>query len=167
MSKKSYGELLRDPRWQRKRLEALNEANFKCEECDDATNTLNVHHKLYRKGAMPWEYDVYDLKVLCETCHKSEHMIRDALAEVMSHMQSGQMERLLGYAHGLLLIEGGVGSTPLLSFEHAMGVHDGTKPCSSMEVNDLMGMTEKTNIVTSKIANDHFDKFWPDVKVAN
>jgi hypothetical protein len=154
--KKSYGELLRDPRWQRKRLEALNAADFACEQCEDKTSTLNVHHKLYRKGAMPWDYESHELKVLCETCHKAEHMIRDELAEVMSQMDSGQIDRLLGYAHGILLIDGGIARTKLISFEHAMGVHNAASPCDAMVVYRLLERTAETHVITSEIANDYF-----------
>lgn len=43
MSKTSYYEQLKDPRWQKKRLEIMNRANFKCEECGDSENMLSVH----------------------------------------------------------------------------------------------------------------------------
>jgi 5-methylcytosine-specific restriction endonuclease McrA len=71
--RKSYGEKLKDPRWQRKRLEVMHRADFTCEKCGDPFNTLNVHHVKYRKDAEPWEYSSAELICLCETCHKSEH----------------------------------------------------------------------------------------------
>jgi hypothetical protein len=66
----SYAELLRDPRWQRKRLEVMEAADFTCVECGDKTTTLNVHHTYYEKGRKPWEYDARDLRCLCEPCHE-------------------------------------------------------------------------------------------------
>lgn len=69
----AYSDLLRDPRWQRKRLEVMQRADFSCEECGDATRTLNVHHIKYKKGRKPWEYDASELRCLCEHCHKAEH----------------------------------------------------------------------------------------------
>lgn len=68
-----YSQLLRDPRWQRRRLEIMARANFACEECGDTRTTLNVHHKVYRAGAMPWEYVDAELACLCENCHEEEH----------------------------------------------------------------------------------------------
>lgn len=73
MTKMTYGEQLKHPNWQRKRLEVLEEADFKCSCCHDGESTLHVHHKRYIKGRMAWEYGVNDLAVLCEECHKHEH----------------------------------------------------------------------------------------------
>lgn len=75
----SYIEKLRDPRWQKKRLEALEAADWACQKCGNSEETLHVHHKQYFKGRDPWEYDVDQLAVLCATCHSEEHEIEDAL----------------------------------------------------------------------------------------
>lgn len=66
---KSYYEKLRDPRWQKKRLEIMERDGFTCRDCGSATNTLNVHHAYYEKGFDPWEYPDGSLKTLCELCH--------------------------------------------------------------------------------------------------
>lgn len=68
--RKTYIELLRDPRWQKKRLEILNRSDFHCEGCGREDKTLHVHHRLYRKGAKPWEYADTELDALCENCHE-------------------------------------------------------------------------------------------------
>lgn len=73
MSAKPYAEKLKDPRWQRKRLEALETTDFHCESCSDHQTTLHVHHKLYLKGKEPWEYYRGQLAVLCERCHENIH----------------------------------------------------------------------------------------------
>ena len=64
-----YSELLRDPRWQRKRLEVLQRENFQCEMCDSRTTTLNVHHRYYVAHRLPWEYPDFCYQCLCEDCH--------------------------------------------------------------------------------------------------
>lgn len=69
----SYSDLLRNPRWQRKRLEVMQRADFKCERCGDGTVTLNVHHTYYERGRKPWEYPNESLECLCEPCHEKEH----------------------------------------------------------------------------------------------
>ena len=66
-----YWEKLKDPRWQKKRLEVLNAANWKCAMCADGTNALNVHHPEYLPNREPWEYD--NLVCLCESCHEAFH----------------------------------------------------------------------------------------------
>lgn len=71
MGKKTeYWELLRDPRWQRRRLEIMNRDEFSCKQCHDNESTLNVHHKHYIKGRAPWEYEDHELVTLCEPCHE-------------------------------------------------------------------------------------------------
>lgn len=69
---KKYSELLRDPRWQKKRLQIMERDEFTCQECYDDTRTLNVHHLGYTKGNMPWEYPDGLLITLCENCHTYE-----------------------------------------------------------------------------------------------
>lgn len=69
----SYGELLRDPRWQRKRLEIMQRADFRCEQCGTDRITLNVHHLRYFRGRNPWEYEGRYLVCLCEPCHALQH----------------------------------------------------------------------------------------------
>lgn len=63
-----YHERLKDPRWQRKRLEVMQRDGFKCLACGDDRKTLNVHHKSYANN--PWETSLEDLETLCEICHK-------------------------------------------------------------------------------------------------
>ena len=69
-----YGQRLRHPKWQRRRLEALLLANWRCSKCGDTETPLEVHHISYRPGAEPWEYDLNELRVLCERCHEFEHV---------------------------------------------------------------------------------------------
>ena len=65
----TYSEKLKDPRWQKKRLEILNRDNWMCQACYSTTNTLHVHHLDYEQGIEPWEYPEYYLQTLCEECH--------------------------------------------------------------------------------------------------
>lgn len=82
----TYRELLLDPRWQKKRLKKLEAAGWICEACYDDSKTLAVHHKQYRKGHMPWEYDDAELVVLCQPCHEQEHELQDALRNVVARL---------------------------------------------------------------------------------
>lgn len=65
----TYSEKLRDPRWQKRRLEILNRDGWACQFCGDKTNTLHVHHYFYHAGMEPWESTELDLVTLCESCH--------------------------------------------------------------------------------------------------
>ena len=85
MAKKTYYEKLKDPQWQKKRLEVMQANDFCCEVCGDNEATLNVHHKEYFKGHEPWEYEVNQLACLCESCHESQHDEFDLLKWVCSY----------------------------------------------------------------------------------
>lgn len=64
-----YWEKLKDPRWQKKRLEVLERFGFTCFDCKDQSTTLHVHHGYYERGLDPWEYPDDTLFCLCENCH--------------------------------------------------------------------------------------------------
>jgi 5-methylcytosine-specific restriction endonuclease McrA len=68
--KSQYTDKLRDPRWQKKRLEVFQRDDFKCRLCNDSETELHVHHLEYIKGREPWEYDVDWFETLCKYCHK-------------------------------------------------------------------------------------------------
>ncbi len=68
----NYSELLRDPRWQKRRLQIMDRDQYTCQRCFSDTKPLNVHHRIYYSGHNPWEYGDIDLVTLCEDCHKYE-----------------------------------------------------------------------------------------------
>lgn len=71
----TYSEKLKDPRWQRKRLEILDRDGFICRKCMSHDKTLHVHHKFYITGRDPWEYDESELITVCHICHEIEELI--------------------------------------------------------------------------------------------
>jgi|SRR5579884_1986459 len=68
--RRSYSELLRHPKWQRKRLEVMNRDGFRCTECGDEESELHVHHKTYIAGKDPWDYPLENFSTLCHRCHE-------------------------------------------------------------------------------------------------
>jgi hypothetical protein len=74
---KTYSEKLKDPRWQRKRLEIMERDGFACQECGDEKSTLAVHHAYYVSKREPWEYPNWSLSTLCDNCHKFNHHNED------------------------------------------------------------------------------------------
>ncbi len=99
----SYSEKLRDPRWQRRRLEIMQLAHFQCESCAANNRTLNVHHVEYRAGADPWEYGDGDLECLCELCHESKHF---AISMFKQLSRFSNPTRLVAILAGWLAEEG-------------------------------------------------------------
>ncbi len=99
----TYKEKLEDPLWIAKRHWIIKLDNFHCRHCNSPAFTeifrakyivrgtekillpeysylnfeeflkLNVHHKHYRQGSEPWEYEDDALITLCPECHKKEH----------------------------------------------------------------------------------------------
>jgi len=70
----TYKEKLLSPKWQKKRLEILNQNNFSCQYCGNKESTLHVHHLCYNINYNPWDVDDSALLCLCEKCHKVEHL---------------------------------------------------------------------------------------------
>jgi hypothetical protein len=80
MEKITYAEKLKDPRWQKKRLEIFQRDQFRCMECFSDEKSLQVHHKAY-KGKDPWDTPNDFLITYCEGCHKNEEEKLKALGE--------------------------------------------------------------------------------------
>jgi 5-methylcytosine-specific restriction endonuclease McrA len=69
----SYSEKLKDPRWQKKRLEIMQRDNFTCQCCFCKTKPLTIHHKFYIHGIDPWDYQDNCYVTFCEDCHSNFH----------------------------------------------------------------------------------------------
>lgn len=68
----NYAEERKDPRWQRRRSEIYDRANWRCEYCGRADKQLQVHHVHYINGRKPWEYEDNLLLCLCDPCHEEK-----------------------------------------------------------------------------------------------
>lgn len=101
MAEKSYWQLLKDPRWQRKRLEILERDKWECTVCEDRLSTLHVHHKVYRKGLKPWEAPSDDFTTVCEDCHEAYGEQQERLKDLVAKMSFGDVDHVIGYATAL------------------------------------------------------------------
>lgn len=68
----SYSEKLKDPRWQKTRLEVLSRDGWNCRSCGSTEKTLHVHHSYYVGGRDPWDYPPSVLVSLCKDCHGTD-----------------------------------------------------------------------------------------------
>ena len=100
--KKTYWEKLQDPRWQKKRLEAMQLKEFACEICGNKELNLHVHHKEYFKYLEPWQYHNSQLAILCEDCHTEFHHSVDALKMMCSYIPMEKRRMLAIFIGGLL-----------------------------------------------------------------
>jgi hypothetical protein len=72
MGKNTYSDKLKDPRWQKKRLEIFERDDWTCQRCGDKDQALVVHHRNYKPDYDPWDYSDDCLVTLCQPCHDSE-----------------------------------------------------------------------------------------------
>lgn len=96
---KKYSDLLRDPRWQKKRLEILQMDKWTCRRCNSNTKTLNVHHLVYFKGKDPWDYPDHLLVTYCEDCHKLAPNVDWKQAFLDLNMTEFELLQLASYFH--------------------------------------------------------------------
>lgn len=98
----SYIEKLRDPRWQRKRLEILNEDKWTCQECRATDKPLHVDHTYYERGKEPWEYENHTLITLCENCHAKITELRKDVTFGMQFMKIEDARAVIDFMKGRL-----------------------------------------------------------------
>lgn len=136
MAKQTYSELLKDPRWQKKRLEALQAAEWACQDCGCDERTLHVHHLRY--GSTPWDVELRDLRTLCETCHDTRHAtLHNLTKEILPYLDKLDLERVAGYAITLVAIE-------------QQGFISGYNPYSAVGIEDALD-PERRKEVSSKL----------------
>lgn len=78
----TYPQKLRDPRWQRKRLEILQRDQWRCLICGSSRKPLQVHHAVYRKRE-PWDYPDYVYQTLCDDCHAIRQELTDKAVDAL------------------------------------------------------------------------------------
>lgn len=102
-----YKQQLRDPRWQRKRLEALEASGWECCECGSRNNELHVHHYRYSSGTAPWDYPDDCYGVMCNQCHSKWHAAKLHCDRLLAGFSLLQMEQLRGLIAGLRCVVDG------------------------------------------------------------
>jgi hypothetical protein len=120
-----YSDLLKHPKWQKKRLEILEQHNFQCKECGDSESTLHVHHGYYEKDKDPWDYPDYSLHCLCENCHEEIQGRQDVIKKLIgSFGTSMDLDRIEGYMMGIIILNNNDQFTAVLSTDQAEGIGD-------------------------------------------
>ncbi len=71
-----YSEKLKDPRWQKKRLEIFDRDDWTCQSCGNREGMLSAHHRIYLRGCNPWDYPRQLLVTLFSDCHNQERELR-------------------------------------------------------------------------------------------
>jgi 5-methylcytosine-specific restriction endonuclease McrA len=74
----SYSDLLDTAEWRQRRAPILSRDQYRCQDCgrceeSAGKGTLQVHHKYYVRGRLPWNYLDDALITLCSDCHRKRH----------------------------------------------------------------------------------------------
>jgi len=103
---KSYYEKLKDPRWQKKRLEIFERDEFLCCCCFSEDKTLSVHHGYYEFGKEPWEHENETMYTLCEDCHRGVRAMHKAMKAALGAFSPHD------YSDHLLILDATTRMTP-------------------------------------------------------
>lgn len=77
----TYAEKLKNPKWQKRRLEILNRDEFTCQMCGDKESELHIHHEKYT--GEPWEAHEDTLRTICFHCHAVVELLKDEDNEIV------------------------------------------------------------------------------------
>lgn len=92
----NYSDKLKDPRWQRRRLEIMKRDNFSCVNCGDKETQLQIHHLEYSSN--PWDIEDDKLITLCEPCHGEFTRINSEIKLILSSIVAVDvMEEILSF----------------------------------------------------------------------
>ncbi len=150
----TYGELLRDPRWQKCRLRVLERDGFACTECHDGKSELHVHHRYYAKGKAPWEYEDGALVTVCDTCHERAEEARKSLIRTGGLLALGQTMQVVGFAEGVAAMEKWPIESQVVTFKgpfHLYGLCKAINvdlPTSEAELAPIVALFKETGTTT-------------------
>ena len=160
----TYSQKLKDPRWQRRRLQVLEAANWKCERCEAADKTLHVHHNFYRSKSEPWEYPSHAFAALCEECHELAEVDRRELQSCIESIYEAEfaavnLHSAIGLLKGLRMFNA-LGTNP--KHVEQIGYREqawGFARVFGGDERDLLAQIEKTD---GLIDRTNVDNLWMD-----
>lgn len=101
-----YSDRLKNPKWQKLRLEVFNRDRFSCRFCGDKDKTLNVHHLEY--NGEPWDTPLDRLITLCERCHSECETIIKLVRDEMFCKEGldayKKITWIIGHGHGYAML---------------------------------------------------------------
>ena len=102
-----YSKRLKDPRWQRKRLEVMERDKWTCVDTLESDDPLQVHHCWYAKGG-PWETPNKYLITVTEDAHNERHKIesdiKKTLGLILANLSASDEVGLTDLGHAFFTI---------------------------------------------------------------
>jgi len=84
----NYSEILKSPKWQKRRLKIFERDSYTCQSCKDAESQLQVHHIAYTSN--PIETPDELLITLCDKCHQE---VSDQFNDIKNIFQALQKSK--------------------------------------------------------------------------
>jgi len=100
----TYYQQMQHPLWQKKRLRVMEFHEFKCQECEAEEEQLHVHHPMYKRGAMIWDYTISELMCLCEACHKETHKKDEVVKKAATHLRNEDKHEVAGFINMMVAL---------------------------------------------------------------
>jgi hypothetical protein len=136
----SFFELYKHPLWQKKRLEIMAAAGFRCQHCGNNQKQLNVHHAYYAPNAKPWDYENDFLRCLCDECHQLADEDRKTIQRWFGRLECGSTREALGFVAGLLMRDGKLLAVDVFDFCFACGVAKAFSNRPEIHAGTVIGM---------------------------
>lgn len=91
----SYQEQLKHAKWRKRSNEICERDHWRCRDCSAESN-LTVHHCVYLRGKLLWEYPDSLLMTICWKCHQfrqeREEAVHVAIARHLALMRPHEIE---------------------------------------------------------------------------
>ena len=92
---KWWSQQLRRPEWAEFRAIVLAAKGRVCSDCGRESRSPNVHHDGYRPDALPWEYALSEVRILCGDCHGAVHGYRNELDDFINELDGDSLTAFL------------------------------------------------------------------------
>jgi hypothetical protein len=90
----TYYDKLKDPRWQKLRLQVFERDKWTCRDCGATDRPLHAHHAFYEKGVEPWDYLPHTIMCVCDNCHEKRHRLIDTITSFSGLLSIDLMENV-------------------------------------------------------------------------
>lgn len=146
MTNQAYVELLKDPRWQKRRLHIFNRDHWACQSCGATEKSLQVHHLRYERGKPPWDSPDDALTTLCDACHWATTDLKRLIRHLLDRASFASLARVAGYLRAMEIQGSPDGRVQLRDWRHAYGIGDAL----GVDVDDVLAARDPRDEVSGE-----------------